>query len=160
MSLPISDLVNLGPSRADIAQAGKVIGLYKDFSRLYNPDIPRLGDIDLKPIKDISRVKVRDRYFIDMKLRNTVRNGDGFTLGKNDSGQLGNFSLDAYLDSNRRMLLNPHNKHMTTPDSRFTGNENNYYYIPADALVERNDRGLIIKNRLDYSYKGIKNQLE
>jgi hypothetical protein len=49
---------------------------------------------------------------------------------------------------------------MTTPDSRYTGNENNYYFIPPDALVERNDNGLIIKNRLDYSYKGIKNQLE
>jgi hypothetical protein len=161
MSLPISQLVNLDPiSRADIAQAGRIVGLYKDYNKLYNPDVPTLNDINLKPIKDVSRVKLRDRYFTDMKLRNNVRNGDGFTLGKNDSGQLGNFSLDAYLDSNRRLLLDPNNKHMTTPDSRYTGNENNYYFIPPDALVERNDNGLIIKNRLDYSYKGIKNQLE
>lgn len=133
--------------------------LSKNFYSTYNPDTPQLSDVNLQQISDISRVKLRDRFYIDMKLRDNVKNGDGYTLGRNDYG-LRNFSLDSYVEPNRRLLLNPNNTHMTTPDSYFNGNDKNYYHLDPDAIIERDSNGLIIKSRLDYSYKGKKNQLE
>ena len=167
-SLPISNLFgNQGGtnvktpnvlSMADISTATANLKKFRDY-QIYNTDTPQLSDINLQKVSDISRVRMRDRFFIDMKLRNNANNGDGYTLGRNDKG-LKNFGLESYIDPNRRMKLNPNNTHMTTPDSFFTGNDKNYYYLEPDAVVERDQRGLIIQSRLDYSYKGKKLQLE
>lgn len=172
MSLPISNLLgrnapadntgiptpNVVPMNVLADITGNVAN-FKNFYKLYNPDTPQLSDINLKKVSDISRVKLRDRFFIDMKMRDNVKNGDGFTLGRNDAG-ITNFSLDSYVEPNRRFLLNPNNTHMTTPDSYFNGNDKNYYHLDPDAIVERDSKGLIIQSRLDYSYKGKKAQLE
>ena len=170
MSLPISNL--LGPSNSGgrvqtpnvvpynvLSEIAANASRMKNFAAIYNPDTPQLSDINLKKVSDLSRVKMRDRFYTDMKLRNNVKNGDGYTLGRNDAG-LRNFSLDSYIEPNRRFLLDPNNTHMTTPDSYFNGNDKNYYHLDPDAVVERDTNGLIIQSRLDYSYKGKKKQLE
>ena len=115
--------------------------------QLYNPDIPDMETAGMK-----EREKTRDNFYSAMKLSSMPRNGNYFSLGRNDvfeDPRKENFMLEGAIDPNQiRRKTNPDR---ALPNLFSAGSQNSLYQAPPDAYVSTNNVDLIQEARKSYS---------
>lgn len=97
--------------------------------RMYNPDIPKIGDKNLQS-NDARSIKMKDRYYVDMALSSQVKNGDYFTLGQNNKGFTTFNDYDRSIDPNMMIRRDPLTKQYYQPNDFYNGSYDAYYSLP------------------------------
>jgi len=134
------------------------------YNSLYNPDFPVRKDVNLmneadRPAVDdsvlrLTKLKLKDRFQLDMNFRNAALTNNGtLSLGSNLQG-VPKYMMDDYLNLNKRRLEDPKlsPNTFTTPNNYYNGNIGNYYSLPIDTILQRDSKGMIAQNNLDYNY--------
>ena len=99
---------------------------------LYNPNIPVKGATTKydKFTKPSHNVNLKTRYYQQMILGNTMKNGDTYTLGSNSKGLNIFQDYDRAIDSNMMRRRDPTNNKQTIANDYATGSYDAYYRIP------------------------------
>ena len=99
---------------------------------LYNPNIPVKGATTKydKFTKPSHNVNLKTRYYQQMILGNTMKNGDTYTLGSNSKGLDIFQDYDRAIDSNMMRRRDPTNNKQTIANDYATGSYDAYYRIP------------------------------
>ena len=91
------------------------------------PDSRVLGENN--NISKIRNLKFKDRYYIDNRMDQQMKNNDGLSLGANNKF-LKSRDYDRQIDTNYLRRQDPNNKKYTQPDDFYNGSALAYFEIP------------------------------